>query len=663
MFNKVLGIASNCSTRFAFSHMITLDLQEAKDAIKSACISDEWDIAAASSTHGDEFKELVLEYQPRRTGRGRPERPYKFWTGVPRLIELVQPISDAIHKTEADCALLSQGPAIFQALQNHVLAFGDKYKDDPSAPDYADLPAIFEARMLKHCPIAAYAAFALDPLYFDVDASGSWTPALCRLDDGDLEGVKTYYERFVEQEQIEALHLELATLQLEPLPKKFESLYKVCSSRREVDGKKIKIIITPASSRRGLWTKNLANNGFPLLALCADRLLSMHATSAASERNWSVWGHIFTKYRTRLGLIKGEMLVIIRGNSETVIITDGDEFEEEISLEMLEEILEGGEEDLMGSLVVPRSSSGSWQGVEARAAPPSAAYWIEKNLPEFGKVTGERLWGGSDWSSAYIYETVSGKHLFVKTALGRDESMFKGEALGLQAMADTGSVRIPKQHHYGPLEGPGRRGSFIVMEALNLSGRCDQAELGRQIALMHLATPTDTNAAAGKFGFEVDNTIGGTSQPNGWMDSWVEFFRERRLKHQLQLAGDRQLSDLGAKLLPNLEKFFEGAGPIKPSILHGDLWSGNIAAADRRPVIFDPACYYGHHEAEWGMDWCAGLGGSFWTAYHEVIPRAPGFDDRHALYTLYHMLNHYNMFGSGYRGQCTSIMRRLVDKL
>ncbi|KAG1661754.1 hypothetical protein FOA52_004813 [Chlamydomonas sp. UWO 241] len=131
---------------------------------------------------------------------------------------------------------------------------------------------------------------------------------------------------------------------LEPLPKKFESLYKVCSSRREeVDGKKIKIIITPASSRRGLWTKNLANNGFPLLALCADRLLSVHATSAASERNWSVWGHIFTKYRTRLGLIKGEMLVFIRGNSETVIITDGDEFEE-ISLEMLEEILQGEEE-------------------------------------------------------------------------------------------------------------------------------------------------------------------------------------------------------------------------------------------------------------------------------------------------------------------------------
>jgi hypothetical protein len=135
-----------------------------------------------------------------------------------------------------------------------------------------------------------------------------------------------------------------AALQLMPLPKKFESLYEVCSSREEVvEGKKIKILITPASNRRGLWTNRLSKNGYPLLALCADRLLSMHATSAASERNWSVWGHIFTKYRTRLGLTKGEMLVYIRGNSETILITDGDEFEQEISLDMLAEMLEGEE--------------------------------------------------------------------------------------------------------------------------------------------------------------------------------------------------------------------------------------------------------------------------------------------------------------------------------
>jgi hypothetical protein len=101
-----------------------------------------------------------------------------------------------------------------------------------------------------------------------------------------------------------------------------------------VDGNNIKIIITPASSRRGLLT-NLANNGFLLLALCADRLLSMHATSAESERNWSVWGQIFTKYRTRLGLLKGQMIVFVRGNSKTMHLID-DETEEEISLQIID---------------------------------------------------------------------------------------------------------------------------------------------------------------------------------------------------------------------------------------------------------------------------------------------------------------------------------------
>jgi len=296
---------------------------------------------------------------------------------------------------------------------------------------------------------------------------------------------------------------------------------------------------------------------------------------------------------------------------------------------------------------------------------PSAAEWIETNLPTFGKVTGESFQGGSNWSSAYIYSTDSGKKLFVKTALGaKDDAMFRGEALGLQAMRDTESIRIPEQYHAGVLDGPGRRGSFIVMEALDLRGRASGAALGRAMALMHSATPKQPEAAAGKFGFPVDNTIGGTHQPNGWMDSWVDFFRERRLRHLLQLAGDSQLNELGAKLLPNLEVFFEGAGEIRPSILHGDLWSGNIAAAaGGEPVIFDPACYYGHHEAEWGMDWCAGLGSDFWAGYREIIPEAPGFDDRHDLYTLYHILNHYIMFGSSYYGQSVRIMRRLVDKL
>ncbi|GAB4824243.1 hypothetical protein N2152v2_011289 [Parachlorella kessleri] len=291
-------------------------------------------------------------------------------------------------------------------------------------------------------------------------------------------------------------------------------------------------------------------------------------------------------------------------------------------------------------------------------AEDAVTQWMEQHL-EGGKVAKQAFVGGSGWSSAYTYVMTGGQKYFVKLAMGRDETMFKGEALGLRAMYDTGTVRIPKVHHYGALSGPGRAGSFIVMEYLDMRGRASQGELGRQLALMHLATPSDPQAAAGKFGFAVDNTIGGTPQPNGWMDDWVEFFRERRIKHQLKLAGDRRLSELGERLCLKMESLFEGI-EVKPSVLHGDLWSGNIAAVDGSPTIFDPATYYGHHEAEFGMSWCASFGGDFWRAYHEVIPKAPGWDDRHALYTLYHYLNHYNLFGSGYYNQCLSLLQRLT---
>lgn len=268
--------------------------------------------------------------------------------------------------------------------------------------------------------------------------------------------------------------------------------------------------------------------------------------------------------------------------------------------------------------------------------------------------------GGSNWSSARVYATTSGQKFFVKSSRARDEGMFKGEALGLQAMFDTGALYIPKVYGYGLL--PSNGGTFIAMEYLNFSGRLDSADFGERMALMHLAKPTDTNAAAGKFGFSVDNTIGGTPQPNQWTDNWIDFFREKRLRHQLNVAGDITLQRLGDRLLHSLEVFFEGV-EINPSVLHGDLWSGNIGAVNGIPSIYDPATYYGHHEAEWGMSWCASFGPSFWEGYHRLIPRAPGFEDRAQLYQLYHYLNHYNLFGGSYYSSAQRIMENLVRKL
>ncbi|URE39515.1 hypothetical protein MUK42_18001 [Musa troglodytarum] len=207
-------------------------------------------------------------------------------------------------------------------------------------------------------------------------------------------------------------------------------------------------------------------------------------------------------------------------------------------------------------------------------------------------------------------------------------SMFEAEALGLSAMYATQSIRVPMPY---------------------------KSVLGRKLAEMHQAGKSSKG-----FGFDIDNTIGSTPQINSWSSDWIEFFSEHRLGYQLKLAlnqyGDSAMYEKGQRLMKNLQPLFEGV-VIEPCLLHGDLWSGNISCdKNGDPVILDPACYYGHNEAEFGMSWCAGFGGSFYSSYFEVMPKQPGFEKRRDLYMLYHYLNHYNLFGSGYRSSAMSII-------
>lgn len=171
-------------------------------------------------------------------------------------------------------------------------------------------------------------------------------------------------------------------------------------------------------------------------------------------------------------------------------------------------------------------------------------------------------------------------------------------------------MTIPEVYHVGECivsSTSATKGSFILMEYLNFGGRSStlQRALGESLARMHLTAPSHPKAKEGYFGFDIDNTIGGTPQPNNWEEDWVNFFRTHRLKHQLKLAGDSKLSHLGNILCDNLDIFFPSEVLITPSILHGDLWSGNIASVQGKPSLFDPASYYGHHEAEFGMSWYA----------------------------------------------------------
>ncbi|XP_072339242.1 ketosamine-3-kinase isoform X3 [Scyliorhinus torazame] len=167
-----------------------------------------------------------------------------------------------------------------------------------------------------------------------------------------------------------------------------------------------------------------------------------------------------------------------------------------------------------------------------------------------------------------------------------------------------------------------------------------------------------------KFGFHIATCCGYLPQHNDWQSDWVNFFTRQRLQVQLDLIekeyADREARDLWSKLQLKIPALFHDM-EIMPALLHGDLWGGNIGQVEDGPVIFDPASFYGHSEFELAISGIfGGFGTGFYTAYHNKIPKAPGFEKRLKLYQLFHYLNHWNHFGSGYRGSSVSIMKALI---
>ena len=148
-----------------------------------------------------------------------------------------------------------------------------------------------------------------------------------------------------------------------------------------------------------------------------------------------------------------------------------------------------------------------------------------------------------------------------------------------------------------------------------------------------------------RFGWHRDNWIGGTPQTNTWHDGWAGFFRECRIEPQLALARKNGYP------LTFSSDLLRGHEP-RPSLLHGDLWSGNAGFIDEGPVIFDPAVYYGDREADLAMtELFGGFPLEFYAAYEKAYPLDAGYEQRKHLYNLYHLLNHLNLFGSGYLAQ------------
>ncbi|MDD5242283.1 MAG: fructosamine kinase family protein [Sulfuricella sp.] len=265
--------------------------------------------------------------------------------------------------------------------------------------------------------------------------------------------------------------------------------------------------------------------------------------------------------------------------------------------------------------------------------------------------------GGGCINSAYLVEDGT-RRLFVKTNRASNLAMFEAEAEGLREIAATRTVRVP-----APIcTGVALDSAFLVLEFFDLHPRGEgRAEmLGRQLAEMHQVAGT-------QYGWHRNNTIGSTLQVNALADNWPEFWRDRRLGPQLALAASNGHNSARLRqaehLMDRLDGFFAGYVP-PPSLLHGDLWSGNHAYLHGgEPVIFDPAVYYGDRETDLAMtELFGGFPVAFYAAYREVLPLDPGYRVRKTLYKLYHVLNHLNLFGGGYSVQAERMIGELLGE-
>lgn len=247
---------------------------------------------------------------------------------------------------------------------------------------------------------------------------------------------------------------------------------------------------------------------------------------------------------------------------------------------------------------------------------------------------------------------------FVKIHPGTATDMFATEALALSQMAATQTIRVPQPICYGTALGV----SYLVLEWLDLGGSEPQSwyQMGAQLAAMHRAGTRE------KFGWDLPNTIGTTPQPNPWREHWADFFAEERIGFQLRLA-NRRGGSFGEpdRLVTRIREILQAAhqrSPIIPSLLHGDLWAGNGAITMAgEPVIFDPASYYGDREADLAMtELFGGFPQDFYRGYDHSWAIAPGYEERKNLYNLYHVLNHFNLFGGGYGAQAKTMIRRIL---
>ena len=285
-----------------------------------------------------------------------------------------------------------------------------------------------------------------------------------------------------------------------------------------------------------------------------------------------------------------------------------------------------------------------WQKIAQHISDTTQNAFIIKNKSSLG---------GGSINAAYKVTGENNAVYFVKHNHANLQYMFQVEFDSLNELQQTRDMLIPSPVCFGTADNY----AYLVLEYIEMTSRGNHHLLGGALANMHRITQS-------QFGWYQDNIIGSTPQSNKRHSDWLSFWRDERLLPQFKMLYDKgyktTLNSLSEKLLNNLEHILAGHQPV-PSLLHGDLWSGNYAFNTQgHPVIFDPALYYGDRETDMAMtELFGGFSADFYSAYNDSWPLEEGYQKRKILYNLYHILNHANLFGSSYLHQAIGMMERL----
>jgi protein-ribulosamine 3-kinase len=281
----------------------------------------------------------------------------------------------------------------------------------------------------------------------------------------------------------------------------------------------------------------------------------------------------------------------------------------------------------------------------------SLASWFQQEISPSTRIISTVPLGGGSINETYRIETSSGHYFLKFYQAKRYPGMFAAEARGLTILEKAACIKVPKVLYYSETD----IYSFLVLDfiqSLAPAGNFWQL-FGQKLALLHQKTSPD-------FGLDHDNYIGSLSQSNKNHRLWTDFFVAERLQPQVKMAFDgRLLDNQDLRRMESLYKKLPEILPVEPpSLIHGDLWSGNyMVGSDGNPCIIDPAVYYGHREMDIAMSKLfGGFSMEFYRSYNEEYPMEKGWERRVELNQLYPLLVHVNLFGGGYSRQVRQVL-------